>query len=226
MQTRSPSLTERSFRGSAALPTAAVLALAFFLAACVPSPAHFLKFDNTFSNAGPGKRPWRTVAVLPFGGDPSLRRPAAEWFAHRLRPLGIVDVVDPAPAEWALRAKGTSPRPEGGFSDNEAHRVGIALGVDGVLFGAVSIPGPRSAAFEQPAVSASLLDMATGRVVSETRWPTVPSDPGPFETRLAAAVDHAFADLLPALYAGAAKPLPPPRTAPASPPADAGDTVR
>jgi hypothetical protein len=223
MQTGSPSPTERSFRGSAVLPAAAVLALAFFLAACVSSPPHFLKFDNTFSNAGPGKRPWRTVAALPFGGDPALRRPAAEWFAHRLRPLGIVDVVDPALAERALRGKGMPPMPEGGFSDNDVQRAGGALGVDGVLFGSVSIPGPRSAAFEQPAVSASLLDMATGRVVASTRWPVSAFVLGAFEDRLAAAVDRAFADLLPALYAGAGKPLPPP---PAPPPADAGDNVR
>ena len=57
MQTGSPSPTERRFRGPAALVAAALLALAFFLAACVPSPAHFLKIDNTFSNTGPTANP-------------------------------------------------------------------------------------------------------------------------------------------------------------------------
>jgi hypothetical protein len=205
---------------SSVVASAAILALAILLAACDPSPGHRLIRDDTFSNNGPGKTPWRTVAVLPFGGNPAMRRTAAEWFAHRLRSHGIVDVVDPAPAEAGLRRKGTPPAGGDGYDPDGARRAGTDLGVGGVIFGAVSSPDISRETFGRPAVSATLLDVASGRVVAEALSPMEFFAGNSFEDRLAAAVDNAVSGFLPALYSGAGKTAPPP------PPAGDGETPR
>ena len=208
---------------SAAVASAAASALAILLAACVPSPAHRLSLDNTFSNVGPGKTPWRAVAVLPFGGDPAMRRTAAEWFAHRLRAHGIVDVVDPSFAEVALRRKGAPPPGDEGYSPDGARRAGEALEAGGVVFGKMSTPDVSRGPFERPAVSATLLDVTSGRVVADVLRPVDPFARGSHGNPLAAAVDDAVAGLLPAIYAGAGQTAPP-RPAPA--PAEDGGNPR
>lgn len=205
---------------SAVVASAATLALAILLAACASSPGHRLTRDDNFSNIGPGKTPWRTVAVLPFGGNPAMRRTAAEWFAHRLRSYGIVDVVDPASAEAGLRRKGTPPAGEEGYAPDGARRAGTDLGVGGVIFGVVSSPDISKEAFGRPAVSATLLDVASGRVVAEALSPMGFFVGNSFEDRLAAAVDDAVSGFLPVLYSGAGKTAPPP------PPTGDGGTPR
>jgi hypothetical protein len=208
---------------SAGLPAAAALALAILLAACASSPAHRLSLDNTFSNVGPEKTPWRTVAVLPFGGDPAMRRTAAEWFAHRLRAHGIVDVVDPAFAEIALRRKGAPPPGDEGYSPDGARRAGEALEAGGVVFGKMSTPDVSKRPFERPAVSATLLDVASGRVVADVLRPVDLLARDSYGNPLAAAVDNAVAGFLPAIYPGAGITAPP-RPAPA--PADDGGNTQ
>jgi len=215
--------SERLLLQSTCIPAAAALALSILVAACASSPAHRLTRDDTFSNMGPGKTPWRTVAVLPFGGDPAMRRTAAEWFAHRLRAHGIVDVVDPAFAEIALRRKGAPPPGDEGYSPDGARRAGEALEAGGVLFGKMSAPDDSKGAFERPAVSAILLDVASGRVVADALSPTDLFFQGPFENRLAAAVDNVVAGFLPVLYSAAGKPV---RSPSPSPPASDGGGAR
>jgi hypothetical protein len=55
---------------------------------------------------------WRSLAVLPFGGDPAHRRPAEELVAMRLRRAGPVSVVAP----FAIR----SAFPGGGLDAGRA----------------------------------------------------------------------------------------------------------
>jgi len=205
---------------SAIVASGATLALAILLASCASSQGYRLTRDDNFSNIGPGKTPWRTVAVLPFGGNPAMRRTAAEWFAHRLRSHGIVDVVDPASAEARLRRKGTPPAGGEGYDPDGARRAGTDLGVGGVIFGAVPSPDISREAFGRPAVSATLLDVASGRVVAEALSPMGFFVGHSIEDRLAAAVDNAVSGFLPALYSGAGI------TAPPTPSAGNGGTPR
>lgn len=205
----------------ASVSAAAAFAMATLLAACASSPAHRLSLDNTFSNVGPGKTPWRTVAVLPFGGDPAMRRTAAEWFAHRLRAHGIVDVVDPVFAEITLRRKGAPPPGDEGYSPDGARRAGEALEAGGVIFGKMSAPDVSRGPFERPSVSATLLDVASGRVVADVFRPVDFFVRDSYGNPLAAAVDNAVSGFLPVLYPGAGKTAPPP-----SAPADDGRNPR
>ena len=96
-------MAKRSARriGTAALG----LALVPCLACVMPGPA----FRPDRRLARPHPAAWKRLAVLPFGGAPDLRRPAAELLSVRVREQDRVAVVGPFAVERALAAPGGPP---------------------------------------------------------------------------------------------------------------------
>ncbi len=191
-------------------PSAIVLSLSLLLASCVPS-VHNVARDDSFMKQDAGRRAWRKVAVLPFGGEPAFRRVAAEWFSFRVRKHGLFEVVDPSLAEIELKKKGMLFG-EAGATPEDARKAGQLLGVDGVVSGSVD---PAPAREGMPVVSAKLVEMATGKVVASGAQSFTPWV-GQRQERMIGAVDRVAEDFVPVFYAAAGKPwTPPPKKEPA-----------
>ena len=185
---------------------ATVLSLSLLLASCI-QPAHRFSADDSFVKGAPGRKPWGRIAVLPFCGEPAFRRTAAEWLAFRARGQGLFEVVGPTLAEIELGNQGIVFR-EGGASADEAVAAGRILGVDGVVFGSVA-PANVPVVDRLPAVTARVLDIATGKVVADSvqayfAWGGGGSD------SVTAGVDRSVERLLPVFHAAAGKAWTPP----------------
>lgn len=195
----------RSSTPQTAGPAVIAMVLALSLAGCV-QPARRVTVDNSFMIPDAGRAAWRRVAVLPFTGEPAFRRPAAEWFSFRLRRQGLFDVVDPSLAEIELKKNGILFA-EAATTVEVAQEAGRRLGVDGVVFGSVGAGEPAE---KQPrAVGASVVDLATGKVVAGGvhgyfAWSRDAQE------AVMAAVTSVGDDLLPVFFAAAGKTWTPP----------------
>lgn len=175
---------------------------------CV-QPIRNLATDEAFLRQEAGKKPWRKVAVLPFAGDPAFRRGAGEWFAYRVRKLGIFEVTGPSLARIELGKRGVRID-ENAIASDKARRSGISLGVDGVVFGSI-MEGPTTAP-GAPEVGINLLDTATGKVVaSSTRSNRRASSHD--QGGIVDAVDRIAEDFSPVLFALAGRHRPSPAKA-------------
>ena len=165
--------------------------------------------DESFMKRDAGREAWRKVAILPFAGDPVLRRTAAEWFAFQVRRHGLFEIVDPSLAEIELGKKGVVFGSSGAPAEM-AQRAGRLLGVDGVVFGSID-PRPPRAQPGRRETAASIVDVTTGEVVgasvqSNVAWVPYSGD------LVMAAVARVAADLVPVFYVAAGKAwTPPPR---------------
>lgn len=186
-----------------------LLSLALLLASCA-QPAHKVTLDDAFVKGGAGRTAWRKVAVLPFAGDPAFGRIAGEWFAFRLEKHGLFEVVDASRAEIDLKKDGVRFG-EAGTTVEEARKAGRLLGVDGVVFGAVDPRPPARPGWAT--AGASIVDMATGRVVAESvrSYPPWTRDA---EATAMAAVDGVVEDLVPVFYGAAGRTWTPPPKVP------------
>ncbi len=187
---------------------AIVVSLTLLVASCV-QPVHRLAVDNTFMRPEAGRAPWRKVAVLPFTGNPAFRRPAAEWFAFRVRAHGLFEIVDPSLAEIELGKSGILFG-EADTAVEQALAAGRVLHVDGVVAGSI---GPAEPSPKQPGssmVSVRVVDMATGKVVADDSRSTIFWPAANMQVPITAAVDNVAADLAPVFHAAAGRPWAPP----------------
>ncbi len=185
--------------------SAILLSLALLLASCA-QPGRKVSLDDSFMKGGAGRTAWRKVAVLPFAGDPAFRRVAGEWFAFRVHKHGVFEVVDPILAGIELDKQGVRFG-EAAVTVEDARKAGRLLGVDGVVFGSIDQrPADRQGS---PAAGASIVDMATGKVVAESVR-SYPAWGGYREETVMAAIDRVAEDLAPVFYAAAGKTWTPP----------------
>ena len=185
--------------------SAIVLSLSLLSASCVQS-VHKVARDESFMKQEAGRNAWRKVAVLPFKGEPAFRRVAAEWLAFRLRQHRLFEVVDPSLAEIELKKKGI-PGGGAGTTVEKAREAGRLLGVDGVVIGTVDpVPSGRQ---EVSTVGASVVDMATGKVVANSTQSFSPWG-GRRQESMIAAVNQVAEDFVPIFHAAAGKPWTPP----------------
>jgi len=186
--------------------SAIVLSLSLLFASCV-QPVHKLSRDESFMKREATRKPWRRVAILPFTGDPAVRRVAAEWFAFRVHRHGLFEVVDPSLAEIELKKNGILFG-DAGTTLAEAQNAGNLLGVDGVVFGSIA-PQPPPVRQGPPTAGASIVDMATGKVVGNSIHSYVMGTRD-LEERVMVAVDRVEEDLVPVFYAAAGRSWTPP----------------
>lgn len=184
---------------------AIVIFLALSLAACA-QPVRRVSRDESFVKPDAGRMAWRKVAILPFTGEPAFRRVAPEWLAYRVRKHGLFEVVAPSLAEIELKKKGIFFA-DAGTTLEEAQQAGRLLGVDGVVFGSIDPVLPDSK--EMPTVRASVVDMATGKVVASGAQSYFKRARFAQE-QVIAAVDRTGEDFVPVLYAAVGKTWTPP----------------
>lgn len=112
-----------------------------FLSGCVtvaPPPPPYFEKDEVFIEEIEGESvTWRKIAILPFSGQPALRRFSAELFAFHVQKQQHFEIVGPAIAEIELKKKGIE------LADKKieleaALEAGRLLGVDAVIVGDVS----------------------------------------------------------------------------------------
>lgn len=154
-----------------------ILAAALAMTACIPRSV--LRGGDPYASdhamAGWMPAGWRTVAILPFGGDAALRRPLEELAWARLRSATSLELRSPyqvrravlardgaagaealvqAAAAWSSDALAASGPPA-----EEVRALAARLGVDALLIGAAAERGTDLA----------LLDGATGATVAAVR---------------------------------------------------------
>lgn len=149
--------------------------------------------DPSFARPNPGT--WKTVAVLPFGGEAALRRPAEEWVAIRLREQAAVGVMPPFAVGGALAAASALPSPAAGWfgevegwtsawadaaspaappgvpGKDRVRALADALGADALVLGAVTTSrnSDGKALAPVPAVDLLLIDTGTGDAAAFVR---------------------------------------------------------
>lgn len=183
-------------------PRLAIMAGLLLLSAACAYPNPRIERNEPFLKSSPERKPWRTVAVLPFAGEPAFRLPAAEWLAHRLRERTRFEVIDPSLAEIRLEKSGIAA----GSAGKDAGR---ALGADGVVSG--SVRTGAVGAIPTLVLRVEMVDSATGTVGASGEITSRERDP---LVAAAAAVDALVRNLMPALRALAALP----ETAPSAKP--------
>jgi hypothetical protein len=188
--------------------------------------------DPSFARPNPGT--WKTVAVLPFGGEASLRRPAEEWVAIRLREQAAVGVMPPFAVGGALAAASVLPSPaEGWFGEvqgwtaawanaapaaaspvvpgrDRVRELADALGADALVLGSVNTDRASDGKLAPaPTVDLLLVDAGTGDAAAFVRrWGDVAlGGPGMHACAMGAA-DRAAEALLLVLRAKAGETAP------------------
>ncbi len=188
-----------------------VLPACLFLASCI-HPVEYNATDNSFTRQAAERKAWKTIAVLPFAGDLVYRRVTSEWFTYQLGKHGLFEIIGPGLCEVELRKHGIETA-EADLPLETARKAGRMLGADAVLAGSVKVKE-----WQGPVVGASLVDVASGKVVATS----IRSAPNMFtisgKKRSVAVTEQTAADIIGVLYdmAGKPRPQPPKKERPAS----------
>jgi hypothetical protein len=138
---------------------AVILISCLFPAACV-QPVQYNAKDDSFTRQAADRKAWKTIAVLPFTGDVAYRRVSGEWFSFQIEKLQLFELIGPAVSEVKLGKHGIETT-ESDIAPETAQEAGRMLGADAVLVGSV-----KAKELQSPVVRASLIDVASGKVVA------------------------------------------------------------
>lgn len=114
-------------------------------------------------------RNWRTVAILPFPGDPRFTATATDTFAARLLNVNGLTLLQPAQTEIVVKRLGIVPNPAG-FTVVEAKRVATEIDADAVIAGVVT--SYSSGGTLNGFATAKIIDSKSGNIVAVSHNPS------------------------------------------------------
>lgn len=179
-----------------------ILVLPILLASCA-QPAPYSALDEAFMRDAE-RKPWNKIAILPFTGDPSFRRVAAEWFAFQVRGEKLFEIVGPVGAEIELKEKGIAVGEEE-IPVEKACAAGRELGSDAVIVGSVKREQHPRGLGRLPAAGLSIVEASTCKVLATSiQYPVRRSYD--MQEDSVSAVERVVRDVLPLLNAAAGRP--------------------
>lgn len=114
---------------------------------------------------------WETVAVLPFTGDAAFRRPAGEFFAHRMQKQPYFRIMTPGFAEFVLKRKGESLDATQ-ITAEQAQKLGKLVEAQAVFIGNIVLTRAGAVVFVRAEIK--LIDVSQGHVVASVDEPSPP----------------------------------------------------